>query len=285
MTAGNNRDAAGNVYPDHILSPGKALNAITVGNADTIHSTTVAPKVTPFSINETSCFEISSGLPNKPDIVAPGTNIRMAYMWNGSMTTYSASGTSLSAPIITGIVAQMQQASSLAFRIYPALVKSVLVTGAEPSKIQTATSTPADTSNPLHGTFLWEKSGAGLVNATRSMDIITSGGTWNYSFFRNQGDSGQTTAKYFSAGQHLRVSVTFGKSSSNLITSYSQVDDIDLRLIDPNGNAILSNMTLYDNVIVLDYTILTSGNYKFEISCAKIAGDGDLYYYYSWLAE
>ena len=285
VAAGNNRDAAGNVYPDHVLSPGKALNAITVGNADTILSTAVFPKAAPFSINETSCFEIGSWLPNKPDIVAPGTNIRMAYMWNGSVTTYSTLGRSLAAPIITGIIAQIQQAGSLAFRIYPALVKSVLITGAEPSKIKTATSTPADTSNPLRGTFLWEKSGAGLVNASRSMNIITSGGTWNYSFFRNQGDSGQTTEKYFSEGQHLRVTVTFDTTVTDEITSYTHLNDIDLGIVGPNGNVLLSNSTSYDNVVVLDYIIPTSGNYKFKISCSRIAEEGDLYYYYSWLAE
>ena len=106
--------------------------------------------------------------------------------------------------------------------------------------------------------------------------------------FLNQGDSGQTTAKYFSEGQHLKVTVTFDTTVTDEITSYTQLNGIDLGIVGPNGNILLSNSTSddkYDNVVVLDYIIPTSGNYKFKISCARIAEEGDLYYYYSWLAE
>ena len=194
------------------------------------------------------------------------------------------SGTSFAAPIVTGIVAQMQQAGVLGFKRWPGLVKSVLATSADSSKIRTSTSSPADSANGLNGAWLWKKSGVGLVNAEKAINLTRSGSKWELSYFFEQGQMGNTSEKYFTAGKRLRVALVFEKINDADILSSNDFDDIDLRLIDPNGNIVASSVSTHDNVIVIDYVIPVSGNYKFRINAFRFVHERftDLYYYYSW---
>lgn len=283
--------SAGNVGTStgHITSPGKALNAITVGNADTINSSIFTAKSSPYAMHASSSYNHESYLPNKPDIVAPGTRIRVVqsttetsnfYYSNGAEST----GTSFAAPIVTGIVAQMQQAGVLGFKRWPGLVKSVLATSADSSKIRTSTSSPADSANGLNGAWLWKKSGVGLVNAEKAINLTRSGSKWELSYFFEQGQTGNTSEKYFTAGKRLRVALVFEKINDADILSSNDFDDINLRLIDPNGNIVASSVSTNDNVIVIDYVIPVSGNYRFRINALRFVHERftDLYYYYSW---
>ncbi len=283
--------AAGNYgnTTTYISSPGKALNAITVGNAETINASTYTAMDSPYITRYTSSYGHASYLPNKPDITAPGTRIRVVKTVSGTDIFYfsngaNASGTSLAAPIVTGIVAQMQQAGSLAFKKKPALVKSVLATSADRSLIRNSTTSPADTSNLTNGAWLYNKSGVGMVDAERAVNLTRSITNWNYSFFWNEGQVANTTSKLFTAGKRLRVALTFEKIENVDITSTDDFDDIDLRLIDSNGNIVTSSTYSKDNVIIIDYLIPATGYYKFRINSYYFAHDPnvDLYYYYSW---
>ena len=288
VAAGNNSNGYGS-NTTNINSPGKALNAITVGNADTINTSSFSSKTSPYYIHVSSSYTEADYLPNKPDIVAPGTRIRIVksktatekfYYNNGEDST----GTSFAAPIVTGIVAQMQQAGVLGFKRWPGLVKSVLATSADSSKIRNSTSSPADSANGLNGTWLWEKSGVGLVNAEKAINLTRNGSKWELSYFFEQGQTGNTSEKYFTAGKRLRVALVFEKINNADISSSNDFDDIDLRLIDPNGNIVASSVSTHDNVIVIDYVIPVSGNYKFRINAFRFVHERftDLYYYYSW---
>lgn len=89
-------------------------------------------------MHASSSYNHESYLPNKPDIVAPGTRIRVVQSTTGTSNFYysngaESTGTSFAAPIVTGIVAQMQQAGVLGFKRWPGLVKSVLATSADPT--------------------------------------------------------------------------------------------------------------------------------------------------------
>ena len=274
---------------DNVTSPGKALNAITVGNADTINSSSFTAKSFPYAMHTSSSYNHANYLPNKPDIVAPGTRIRVVQSTTGTNNFYysngeRSTGTSFAAPIVTGIVAQMQQAGVMGFRRWPGLVKSVLATSADSSKIRNSTSSPADSANGTNGAWLWKKSGVGLVNAEKAINLTRSGSKWELSYFFEQGQTGNTSEKYFTAGKRLRVALVFEKINNADISSSNDFDDIDLRLIDPNGNIVASSVSTHDNVIVIDYVIPVSGNYKFRINAFRFVHERftDLYYYYSW---
>ena len=279
----------GELSPTYITSPGKALNAITVGNADTVTSAYVA-KPSPYSMNSWSLYSHASYLPNKPDITAPGTRIRVVKTTAGSSNFYLnsdgyyPSGTSYAAPIVTGIVAQIQQAGAMGFRSWPGLVKSVLATSADPSKIRNDETSPADMSNVSNDHYLWKKSGAGLVNAERAVQLAKLGSKWNLSFFYQEDAVATTSTKYFTAGKKLRVSVVFEKINDNSISNYTDFDDIDLELIDSNGNFIESSCSYMDNIELIEYTIPESGYYRFRIELYRFVHEQytNLYYYYSW---
>ena len=82
----------------------------------------------------------------------------------------------------------------------------------------------------------------------------------------------------------MRIALTFEKINDTLITAYTDYDDIDLRLIDPNGNSVASSISSRGNMVIIDCTIPTSGNYTFWINSYRFIHEkyDDLYYYYSW---
>lgn len=288
VSAGNDAGGYGS-GTTNVRSPGKALNAITVGNADTINESSFSSKTSPFYICESSSYTEANYLPNKPDITAPGTRIRVVqsqiainkfYYNNGEKST----GTSFAAPIVTGIVAQIQQAGSFQFRYKPALVKSILATSADPTVIRTSNAYGVDSSNTPAGTFLWEKSGVGMVNAANAVILARTTGNWHFSYFCLPNEEGNTSEKYFSEGQHLRIALTFEKMSNNIISSFMDYDDIDLKLVNSTGNVVASSNSSVDNVIIIDYTIPESGYYTFRMNLYRFVHNANenLNYYYSW---
>ena len=109
VVAAGNKTTTNN--PGNIKSPGKAINAITVGNVNTISSILPYHMYDGFLYNQIpnylrSCYIEESYLPNKPDISAPGT--ALIFGTEGDINT----GTSFSAPIVAGVLAQMLQANS-----------------------------------------------------------------------------------------------------------------------------------------------------------------------------
>jgi len=238
-----------------ITSPGKALNAITVGNAQTKTSSTAAASA-PYALSATSSYTEASYLPNKPDISAPGSYITTAA---STSSTTTGSGTSYAAPIVTGILAQsMQRISSLKTNPYSA--KAYLLLCADSSKMSTSGNAIAGNS------YLREKSGAGLVAAKN----ILLGSTSRTATFTATGTSNSGTYSY-TAGQKLRVVLVFGKKNTLSITSSSNMDDVDLKLINSaTGSTVASSVSTRNNVEIIEYTIPSNGTYYFQAQCYRI---------------
>lgn len=280
VAAGNNSHDGGNGTGD-ISSPGKAFNTITVGMADTLNSSFTALPY-PYAMNDESSMYEASYLPNKPDVSAPGKNIQVVKNISNSESVFyyngSYYGTSFAAPIVTGIVAQIQQSGGISFCILPALTKSVLVTAADPTLIRTSTSTILDSDNVLVGCFLWEKSGAGLVNAANAVSISS----YTMGILYTEGQKYTTGDIPFLAGDHLRATLTFEKEHSGLVSSTSPINNLNFYLLDVYGNKVFENNTEYDNVVIIDFEIPTSGYYKFQVEAVELAASSELAYYYSW---
>lgn len=244
-----------------VLSPGKALDAITVGNAIT-KSNSNTPTAPPYLINNTndgaSCFNHVSYIPNKPDIAAPGTYIGYVSRQNNQNFVYYYSGTSFAAPIVTGIAAQIIQARpNLKFN--PDTVKSILIAGAFNVIIQTP---PTDSTNTSvsNGNHLWTKSGAGLVNARNSVLIAERNTYRSIAFIASSNWS--FSLGNLSAGQRIRVVMTFSRSTYSSINSTSDYDDLDIRIFNSSGTSIASSISGTQNVEIIEFTVPSNGSYN-----------------------
>ena len=151
----------------------------------------------------------------KPDLVAPGENIRAT----GPNHSYNLkSGTSMAAPAVTGVLAQLYESYQLLHGgATPdgALIKALLLNTAE------------DLGNPgpdfQHG---W-----GRVNARRANDLLRAGRFVQGSV--TQGNS-QTFPITVPSGVHkLRVMLYWHDHEGALLAANALVNDLELRLVDP----------------------------------------------------
>lgn len=251
--AGNTKSDSSN--PNLTASPARALNVIAVGNADT-KSSSNSGRTAPYPMHSSSRYQDLSHLPNKPDVVAPGHYIRMVTSTN---TVTSSTGTSLSAPIVTGIVAQAMQA-------YPNLMKSpygskaIIALSADYSLIQT------NNGNSAVGNYLYEKSGAGFVIATNFPKSYLLSSTT----FSRVGQQQQTTAKDYVSGQKIRAVMVFGKNNESSISSSSGMDNVDFELVNSTtGQVVDFSRSTNNNVEIIECTIPTNGSYRFRMKCVS----------------
>ena len=244
----------------NVSSPAKALNAITVGNAQTkaLFATSIYGDVnadslnSPFETSWLSSYNEAEYLPNKPDVSAPGTYIDFVL---DSTTVGIASGTSFAAPIVSGIIAQMLESNA---NITPLDVKSILIAGAEYSKID------IDRNNTINeyaiddydvGAHLREISGAGLVNAVNSINIAksTNGNTACY-YVTSEDSVINAPIGMVLPGEKIRVAMTFRKTNGNDITSASMLDDVDLYLYNSAGSFLAAtSASSVNNVEIVEY--------------------------------
>ena len=255
------------ILNNNIGSPGKALNAITVGNADTKSNPTTA-RTPPYNMHASSSYNQVTYIPNKPDISAPGTHIRGVQSTSGSGSFYysdgaNAIGTSFAAPFVTGVVAQMMQQSPVLAILFPVYPKSRLIQGAQEAQISTTSNPTADNN------YLRNVSGAGLINAIvaiNSMLGVNSGGDI---MSRVYSSTLTKSEAFYVAGKIVRAVIVFDKSTtsgvSRLITSLSDLDDLNLYVKNPLGTVVASSISTRNNVETLEFTVGVTGMYTFEI--------------------
>ncbi len=249
--------AAGNPELD-ICSPGKAYNAITVGNAVTKNSGTAAA-ATPYSIDSGSAYIESNYLTNKPDIAAPGANI--CYV-NSAGAVASGTGNSFSAPMVTGVIAQMIQARP-ALAAKPVLVKAKLAMAADYDKISAVNNAQEEHSK------LRERSGAGLLNAKKAVAaaLDTTNHT-SYSFVLSTVTDGTTVTCgniFAQAGKKIRAALAFENPENTPISSETAVSNLDIYLYDAAGDLVASATSTKNNLEVLEYTIPYSGTFTVKV--------------------
>lgn len=252
-----NYDGTDNTY---LASPGMAYNVITVGAANV-------------ALNGRASFSkyrgakiLSSKEPyaDKPDILAPGENIKM-------FNQESLDGTSYSAPMVTGIAVQLMQANPILKTCQDSL-KACLLAGI---KDETLRFVPSDI-NTSENAISYSTCGAGLVNAQSAMYSTRRGlFTVNQNFAA--GTSAGTTKTYTftvsSSDDLMRVALTWLKyekySSSDHIsgtlTSGNYVN-LDLKVTAPSGKNVYSSTVDYGNVEIVQFEPKESGTYTITIT-------------------
>lgn len=258
----------GEYQDNRVATIGMGYNVITVGNYITL-SASHTELQKPYSPHNASSYSEDSYLTNKPDIVAPGTNLRYA---DTLSSTKSVTGTSYATPLVAGVVAQLQQANSMLMES-PTETKAILLAGADSSVISTNSNSLAFTGS----THIREKSGVGMVNAVKSMECLLAGNynkqmldlssysVGGYYAVRNQNASNNNV--YLSAGKKIRIVLTHNKPINTILTSeYGNKAGISIY----NGNTQCSySLIQYSNVQIIEFTAQYSGNYTIKIHASS----------------
>lgn len=182
ISAGNDR---------YILGGAMAYNAITVGDIDDNHTLTLSDDkrmVNDDDLNKQSAYSLNTELAYKPDIMAPGATAGTPI---DPQTNTNHGGTSYSAPIVTGAVAQLCDMFP-AYKTMPLVLKAILLAGAVKTQEMIDCDEDTDPDNDIDSVIrgdriaLDRKNGAGMVNVVRASSVI-SDHMWFYlpSFGKN----------------------------------------------------------------------------------------------------
>ena len=263
-SAGNN----GQNSTPSVTSPGKAYNAITVGGVETKMELGILYS-SPYSMYTSSSYAVDSFLTNKPDIVAPGRGFFFIEDYDATtgdvdVIRIGLNGTSFSAPLVTGVIAQLQQANA-SLKTNPTAAKAVLLAGAD---FDTVSATNND---------LWEdcsaarvKSGVGFLNAKKAVSIAKAGNYQYSTFFmdaasRYIGRRSTSALIEIPANSKVRVVLTYNKPEVFTdIEDFAYGNNLDLELFYRNQYCYASSFTPFNNVEVIECVVDTAGTYALQ---------------------
>ena len=241
QSAGNN-----NGYIGH---PAMAYNIITVGAINDMNTTSYADDERYYfgSTNGSSYLEDDS-LTNKPDLVAPGVFIDSA---TSSDISY---GTSLSAPHVTAVVAQLCQREP-ELKLLQDTVKAILTASVSHSPIRYNTMDGDAMQNQVNDNY--DKCGAGVVNAKSAFSTVIHSRYASGSFAANSGNGIQVkyTFEVTNVNRNVRVSLSWLKcsvfaegedhGSENLTTG--SLADLNLYIYDSEGKVVYQSKDVESN--------------------------------------
>ncbi|HAN20374.1 MAG: hypothetical protein A2Y15_08020 [Clostridiales bacterium GWF2_36_10] len=254
-SAGNNGE--GSFYEDYtITSPGMAYNAITVGAIDDMNTSSQGDDV----IASYSSYAESGTTTNKPDLVAPGSNI--------TTDAGTESGTSFAAPHVTAVIAQMLELSP-SLKTKQAAMKSILT-----ASIRHDGGLRFNNDSPE-----FDEYGAGLIDATSSRYTIYNN-RYVASYFSAGSAIGSEKSYYFNVSSVYPMRVSLAWSKYNNFSSGSHTGDpdileplvdLDIRVYNPNGSLVASSTDVDNNVEIVQFDVYMTGQYHIKIrQCTNI---------------
>jgi hypothetical protein len=273
-SAGNEGEAGGGVG-----SPAKGYNVITVGSAETVRNTSTPPNYTPtrlsqsYAMSSFSSFQHESFLPNKPDLIAPGSNIAIRNHNNSGFR--HASGTSFAAPIVTGIAAQLMHHSPQ-YRNVPAAIKARLMLDARNSFMSTTNNGLIDGATGNHApganSYLRQRSGAGMAFAPNITNTWYRGGL-TMGFVGSTPWQPIALPETLSSGQRIRVVLAFHRHCLNqpLVTATSPKDNLDIRLVHvATGTVVAWSTSTRNNVEIMEFGNPNSMSNTYQIQVRAV---------------
>ncbi|OFZ27557.1 MAG: hypothetical protein A3D92_08015, partial [Bacteroidetes bacterium RIFCSPHIGHO2_02_FULL_44_7] len=205
----------------------------------------------------------------KPDIVANGVGLTSTLPTN---TYYSASGTSMSTPVVTGATALIIQRYKDKFETYPTphMIKALIVNSA------------ADLGNagPDYS-YGW-----GLLDAKAAMDLIDGGSSYLRDSSVSNGETEEYSVTVPSSTSVFKVTTVWTDPAGTPGAAYARVNDVDIELVDPVGNiykpwkldlsnpsaSATSGINMVDNVEQVLVNYPQAGNWTVRIKGSSIQG-------------
>ena len=237
-----------------VTSPGNGYNVLAVGNVNLGGTAARADDVMAASssfVDPTSTV----GDREKPEIAAPGTNIRMlsnGFPWSGQ----TDSGTSFAAPMVAGTAARLIQRKPF-LGIWPEQLRAILMSSA---------------ANNIEGaTRLSDVDGAGMMavnTAVRILDDNRHGGRQvDCATF---GPSQVVSSTTLRRDQRLRAAISWTADPSASDHANRPSADLDLEVRGPSGSVFSSS---WDNTSeIVDFRAPTTGTYEIRVinfRCAR----------------
>jgi subtilisin family serine protease len=225
-----------------------AKNTISVGSVDT---------------NNRRLSDYSSLGPTfdgriKPDLMAPGCTDSVASPGLGIRAASAGTqgytnmcGTSMAAPVVTGIIAlmmeQYQDTYGTTPNLHPSTYKAMLIHTAK-DMVKTAAFSTGEFNNPdTNSAVLYHAgpdfaTGYGLVDAEAARDIVTKSNQWKEGTISSTGLSRIWCISVPEGSDEIKVVIAWDDEPGSTLTSETTpklVNDLDLELIDPDGNTHL----------------------------------------------
>ena len=249
--------AAGNSGTNGIGSGQMGYNSIAVGSCNNNGA-----------LSSYSSYTASTDKSYKPDLVALGENyILPATRDNPQQAPGTSSGTSFSAPIVSGAVAQLCQASAT-LKFNPRMMKAVLLAGT------TITDSMTESQMLAHedGTIALDRQyGAGMLNVLNSYALVSAREDYRYGTITVPTSSATKNLSInASAGKIIRICAVWDKPNtisnthSNGAIVSPEIEQYKLKVTTPTGD-VYTAYNAYDTKSMVSFISTGSGSYTIEL--------------------
>jgi subtilisin family serine protease len=192
----------------------------------------------------------------KPDVVAPGCRDSIASPSAGIQAASAGTqgytgkcGTSMAAPVVTGIVGQLMEAVNAAFgsaTLLPSTYKAVLVQTAEDQVKERAYASREFDNPDTTAAIVFHAgpdfaTGFGLVDADRARALVSDGDRWREASIQSTGDSDVWCLQVGPGAAEVKATIAWDDlpgDTSTAETTSKLVNDLDLELIRPDGTKV-----------------------------------------------
>ncbi len=250
--------------PFQVPHSNNAHNAVVVGNCNSDGELFVGTQssgyITP-PYRDASLYNIGTTVSYKPDVVAPGTLLKVP------MYSYGITGTSYSTPLVASAMLQLAQESPV-LQVNPTLMKSIVISS---TKIKSSMFGEPMYSTIDDSNIAYSKSyGAGMLSVTNAYKVVNES-----NYYSNEFTPQTLTATYHkgvtkSIGKDVRVCLAWDKVAAvGNENDFSSVDDetldcLTLRVTTPSGVMYTSSYQ-YDNKQMITFESTENGTYSFTV--------------------